>query len=134
MEAYAKEFSLWEHIRFETEVVSVEKANDWDETGCWVVTVRDLDGDEKTHRFGSVLVCNGPVAKPNRIRVPGQESFEGRVLHSIDYRDGQTFKGRRVLVYGAGNTAGDIAVDLCNYASQVCTVRVCVCTRVVHCN
>ena len=41
------------------------------------------------------------MAKPNRIRVPGQESCEGRVLHSIDYRDGQTFKGRRVLVYGA---------------------------------
>ena len=56
MEAYAKKFSLREQSRLETEVVSVEKANDWDETGCWMVTVRDRDGEEETHRFGSVPV------------------------------------------------------------------------------
>ncbi len=43
---------------------------------------------------------------------PGLDGFMGEVFHSGDYRDPSPFRGRSVLVVGAGNSAADIAVQL----------------------
>jgi len=56
-----------------------------------------------------VIVCNGLLRKPREVRYPGH--FNGLALHSADYRGPDIFRGRRVLVVGAGNSGCDIAVD-----------------------
>jgi hypothetical protein len=38
-------------------------------------------------------------------------SFSGELMHSSAYRDPEMFKGKRVLIIGAGNSGCDIAVD-----------------------
>jgi hypothetical protein len=43
--------------------------------------------------------------------VPGAESFNGRILHSVEYQEASLFAGKRVLIVGAGNSGCDIACD-----------------------
>jgi putative flavoprotein involved in K+ transport len=38
--------------------------------------------------------------------------FAGRIVHSSEYRNPRPFRGRRMLVVGAGNSGAEIAVDL----------------------
>jgi cation diffusion facilitator CzcD-associated flavoprotein CzcO len=42
------------------------------------------------------------------------ESYSGAVLHSSEYRNPQSYAGKRVLVVGFGNSGGEIALDLAN--------------------
>jgi cation diffusion facilitator CzcD-associated flavoprotein CzcO len=43
---------------------------------------------------------------------PGQDSFQGGILHSSVYQDGEPFRGQDVLIVGFGNSGGEIAIDL----------------------
>lgn len=67
----------------------------------------------------SVLVmATGIWSAPVRPRLPGEEQFAGRILHSRDYRNPQPFRGQRVLVVGAGNSGAEIAVDLAEHGVE----------------
>src|SRR5262249_33300331 len=46
-------------------------------------------------------------------------TFTGRVLHSVEYQRPDSFAGQRVLVAGAGNSAGEISVELERAGAQV---------------
>jgi cation diffusion facilitator CzcD-associated flavoprotein CzcO len=48
-----------------------------------------------------------------------RETFQGTYLHSADYRAPEDFAGKRVCVVGAGNSAVDIASDVCRSAAAV---------------
>ena len=57
---------------------------------------------------------------PNVPRVPGLETFPGRVAHTSEYRVPSDFAGARVLIVGTGAASGsDIAQDLCGCAASV---------------
>jgi cation diffusion facilitator CzcD-associated flavoprotein CzcO len=92
--------------------------------GQQVVEARPLDGGwevrSQDHRYLSrnLVLATGYNREPNRPTWPGQPSFRGPVLHSSDYRDGQPFRGRRVLVVGFGNSGGEIAIDLCEHGAE----------------
>jgi cation diffusion facilitator CzcD-associated flavoprotein CzcO len=49
----------------------------------------------------------------------------GTIVHSADYRNGERYRGKRVLVAGAGNSGAEIAVDLVEHgaASVLLSVR-----------
>lgn len=49
----------------------------------------------------------------------GIEKFKGLYLHSWEYRDQKGFEGKKVLVVGAGNSGGDIAVEISRTAAKV---------------
>jgi dimethylaniline monooxygenase (N-oxide forming) len=108
LDAYAERFNLRAQIRFRTEVADVSPAD-----GEWEVT---LAGGEK-RRYSAVLVANGHLWDPRWPAFPGR--FDGTVIHSHDYRTAGPFDGKRVLVVGIGNSAVDIAVDLCRRAKSV---------------
>lgn len=109
LEAYAQRFGVREHVRFGTEVRRVEPTPD----GRWSVTLDDGD----TREYRAVVVANGHLWDPRRAQFPGR--FDGESLHSHHYRTPTSFEGKRVLVVGFGNSAVDIAVDLCRSASAV---------------
>lgn len=48
-----------------------------------------------------------------------ESRFKGQQLHSREYREVQTFRGKRVLVVGIGNTGGDLSVELSRVAAKV---------------
>lgn len=59
-----------------------------------------------------VVVATGANQQPRIPRLPGEDVFQGRLLHSRSYRNAAPFAGQRVLVVGMGNTGAEIALDL----------------------
>lgn len=50
---------------------------------------------------------------------PGTDDFKGKILHAREYHNSTGFEGKRVIVVGMGNSAGDVACDVSNVAKQV---------------
>ncbi|WP_328558681.1 flavin-containing monooxygenase [Streptomyces coelicoflavus] len=118
--AYLRSFAEWAgllgHVEPRTEVVSVLR----DPDGMWTVVSRGADGEQTSRRFEQVVVASGhhtDPALPDPLPA-GADSFAGTILHSLDYRDGADFSGRRVVVVGLGASAVDIAADLSRHAEQ----------------
>ncbi|GFO33740.1 dimethylaniline monooxygenase [n-oxide-forming] [Plakobranchus ocellatus] len=120
LKSYCECFDLERYISYETDVTNVIKADDYLRTGRWEVTYRNIStGEEKTEKFAGVLVCSGYNSKKLTPNFPGLGDFQGKVLHSNDYRVSTDFMDKRVVVVGIGNSAGDVAVDLSHVAKQV---------------
>jgi cation diffusion facilitator CzcD-associated flavoprotein CzcO len=66
-----------------------------------------------------LVVATGILAQPVVPRFEGQECFAGRIRHAVEYRRPDGHAGRRVLVVGCGNTAGDIATELAEAGATV---------------
>ncbi|PAN03399.1 flavin-binding monooxygenase [Streptomyces sp. Alain-F2R5] len=118
--AYLRSFAEWsgvrEHVELRTEVTSVRQEAD----GMWTVVSRDAGGAVTSRRFEQVIVASGHHTDP-ALPDPlpeGAESFAGTILHSLDYRTGADFAGRRVVVVGLGASAVDIAADLSRHAAE----------------
>lgn len=106
LEAYADRFGLRPHIRFRTRVTNVSP----EASGGWRVQLDD--GQSKCYR--AVVVANGHLWDPRWASFPGE--FTGTSLHAHDYKTPEPFLGKNVLVVGLGNSAVDIAVDVCKQA------------------
>lgn len=100
-EAYAEEFDI--KPLFGQEVEKIERRDN-----KWRITTtmgNQLEADR-------VVVGTGVNRIPHRPNWPGEEKFEGEILHSRAYRTGSSYKDKRVLVIGMGNTGAEIALDL----------------------
>jgi putative flavoprotein involved in K+ transport len=83
------------------------------------VTRIDRDGDGwslDTHdgpiRAAKVIVATGYNGTPFVPEWPGRETFAGELVHSSEYRNPAPYRGRDVLVVGAGNSGAEIAHDV----------------------
>ncbi|MFE6779694.1 flavin-containing monooxygenase [Streptomyces sp. NPDC057702] len=102
-----------EHHRLEcvtgVEVSRVERAA---ESGAghapWVLHA--TGGRELAAR--AVVVATGYSHTPHLPDWPGRAEYAGQVLHAADYRNAEPYRGRDVLVVGAGNSGAEIATDL----------------------
>ena len=114
LEAYADRNDLRRHIRFKSRVVALEPV----QGGGW--RVRLEQGTEEA--FAGVVVATGHQGTPSH--PPYAEKFKGEYLHSHAYRAPEPFRGKHVVVIGAGNSAVDIAADICTLtASTTLSVR-----------
>ena len=104
---YASAFSL--PIETSSEVLAIERQADQ-----WIVRLRS--GAALGAR--TLVVATGIVANPHVPEISGRDRFTGRVMHSVDYRRPAGMKGRRVLVVGAGNSAGEISVELARAGAE----------------
>src|SRR5262249_37505535 len=66
-----------------------------------------------TFRSPNLVVATGYNGRPLEPTWPGQAQFLGPIVHSAAYRNGEPYRGHRVLVVGFGNSGGEIAIDLC---------------------
>lgn len=107
LEGYAKRFALMPHIRLSTRVASVRREGSGDQPGAWLVQTEAGDSE----RFDAVVVASGHQSIPTHPDWRAQ--FTGEYLHSHAYRVPDPFAGKRVLVVGMGNSAVDIAADIC---------------------
>jgi len=108
LEAYADHFGIRPLVTFGTAVEKLEPAGP-----RW--RVRLSTGEIR--EYGTVIVANGHLSDPRMPDFPGH--FDGQQIHSHYYRTAAPFEGKRVMVVGLGNSAVDIAVDLCRRASEV---------------
>lgn len=112
-EDYARHFGVMERIRFGCAVESADPNPD----GSWTLAVSGPDGPE-THTFSHLMVANGHHWHPRWPAVPG--TFDGKLLHSHDVkRIDDSWRGKRVVVVGAGNSAADVAVETSRIADAV---------------
>jgi hypothetical protein len=107
LNAYAARFGL--EPRLGVTVQRVEQAPD----GGW--RVRTQQGDIAARH---VVMATGLNAVPAQPSWPGLESYAGELLHSSAYANGKRWRGRRVLVVGAGNSGAEIALDLAEHGAR----------------
>ncbi|WP_109298854.1 NAD(P)/FAD-dependent oxidoreductase [Aquimarina sp. AU474] len=103
-QAYAKHFELYSYIEFKTSVKRCNRCADNE----WHITIVQ-NGIERTEIFTDLVVCNGHHSVPRIPKYPG--SFEGKFMHSHNYKKAAPFADKRVLVIGGGNSACDVAVE-----------------------
>ncbi|XP_053105805.1 dimethylaniline monooxygenase [N-oxide-forming] 2-like isoform X1 [Hemicordylus capensis] len=117
---YAKHFNLLKYVTFKTTVVSVEKRQDYPTTGQWTV-ITERDGKQESFIFDAVMICTGHQieAYTPLESFPGFEKFKGNYLHSQKYKDPEVFQGKTVVIIGMGNSAADLAVEICRKAKKV---------------
>ncbi|WP_461171015.1 ArsO family NAD(P)H-dependent flavin-containing monooxygenase [Arthrobacter sp. Z1-15] len=71
----------------------------------------------------AVISATGTWNTPYLPQLPGAELFEGRQLHTADYRGADPFAGLNVVVVGGGNSGAQIAADLAPAASVTWVTR-----------
>ena len=115
-ENYAKDYKIFERIRFCTEITRLEQLKD----GTWLVHYSDLEsGSSEKKPFDFVVVASGIYFDPYLPELPGQKKFAGQILHSSDYRTPSSVTGRKVVVVGFGKSALDVAGDVVKFAKEV---------------
>ena len=107
LEQYAARNGVRPH--FGQRVSRIERADD----GIWTVTT-----DDRTWTSRNVVVATGATRVPVRPTWPGMEEYGGAVLHSSEYRDGEPWRGGRVLVVGFGNSACEQAIALVEHGVE----------------
>ena len=100
LERYAAHFGI--RPRFDTAVTSLTH-----DGATWCAHT-----DRGTMRAPVAVVATGMAAVPVRPSWPGEDAFEGRIVHSSGYRNPTPYLGQRVLVVGFGNSGAEIALDL----------------------
>ncbi|MFJ8332087.1 FAD-dependent oxidoreductase [Streptomyces sp. NPDC094437] len=76
--------------------------------------VETSDGDWSTR---ALINATGTWDRPFWPRVPGQEAFRGRQLHTATYRGPEEFAGRRVVVVGGGASGTQHLLELAPFAA-----------------
>jgi len=71
-----------------------------------------LDTSSGPIEAGAVVVATGYNGAPFVPDWPGRDGFTGELIHSSQYRSPEPFRGRDVLVVGAGNSGAEIATDV----------------------
>ena len=90
-------------------VEPIEKEN-------WLLVEKHVKSNERTeHIFDAIMVCSGHYSVPKMPNLTGSENFNGRAIHSHYYRKSDPYKGKRVLIIGAGPSG----VDISNIVSEV---------------
>ncbi len=117
-EAYvdAMELNYWTGIEFESGAYDEAK-------GRWSVVLRQTDGGKREMHPRHVVMATGVSGIPNLPDIPRLRNFAGTVLHSSQYGDGETWKNKKALVIGTGNSGHDIAQDLYSSGAEVTLVQ-----------
>ncbi|NOH13665.1 MAG: NAD(P)/FAD-dependent oxidoreductase [Chloroflexi bacterium] len=106
LEAYAQKFQL--EPKFGQQVKNVQHLD-----GIWQVKTPGA-----TYQARNLVVATGYPRQPHLPAWPGQDSFQGDILHSAAYKNGTPYKNKNVLVVGFGNSGGEIAVDLWEHGAR----------------
>ncbi|KAL5542472.1 hypothetical protein UlMin_010182 [Ulmus minor] len=122
LESYAKHFGI--NPQFNESVQSAK----YDETfRLWrVKTVANAGSSscEIEYFCRWVVVATGENAEKVVPEFEGLEEFSGIVSHACDFKSGQDYSGKKVLVVGCGNSGMEVSLDLCNHnASPSMVVR-----------
>jgi trimethylamine monooxygenase len=106
-------------VRFRTPVRHVT----YDETkGRFTLTSHNLvENKLVTEEFDHVVVSSGHFSTPNVPEFEGFKTFNGRILHSHDFRDAVEFKGKDILIIGRSYSAEDIGSQCYKYGAKSVT-------------
>ena len=117
--ATADEYGVREHITFGRKVV----AADWSSaTGEWTVEALDeASGTSERWTCRFLIAGTGYYNYDNGYRpdFPGEQDFEGTIVHPQHWPDDLDYAGKRVLVIGSGATAVTLVPAMAETAAHV---------------
>ena len=106
LEDYAREKNI--QPIYNAEIVSIKKVND-----KWIT-----DTNSGTYQSGNMIIATGMNNKPVMANWTGMDSFDGTIIHSSQFKNGQEFAGKDVLVVGAGNSGCEQAICLYEHGAR----------------
>ena len=107
LDGYAQQFDV--RPEFGVEVSRIDRGEN-----AWRLTT-----STGTRDAWAVVVATGYSLVPYLPDWADRDRFSGILLHSADYREPTAYRGKRVLVVGAGNSAAEIAVQLADAGATV---------------
>lgn len=111
----AAEFGVREHVRFGTEVVSM----DFDEArGSWTLCLRSAAGEE-AFEANAVISAVGQLNRPHIPDIRGLSSFAGPSFHSAQWDHSVDLRGKRVAVIGNGASASQFIPVVAEQAAEL---------------
>ena len=115
----AVEYGVDEHIRYSTKVVAAA----WSSADArWTVATENTATGERSSRTCNFLyLCSGYYRYDEGYapKWPGQDDFDGQVLHPQSWPAGIDLSGKRVVVVGSGATAVTLVPELAKQAAHV---------------
>ncbi|MEX0812323.1 MAG: ArsO family NAD(P)H-dependent flavin-containing monooxygenase [Chitinophagales bacterium] len=70
----------------------------------------------KTYLSRTVISASGTFRKPIIPEIQGRDKFEGKQLHSSEYKNQEPFEGKKVLIVGEGNSGAQILAEVSKVA------------------
>jgi cation diffusion facilitator CzcD-associated flavoprotein CzcO len=118
----ADEFDIRRHIRFDHKVQTAS----WDsEKARWILTSALPDGSSASVSGDFLFMCGGYYSydKPHRPEFPGEDRYQGQVLHPQFWPEDLDYQGKKVIVIGSGATAMTMVPSMTQKGAQVTMVQ-----------
>lgn len=113
-ENYSKHFGVYNNIKFHHCIDHVSKNTD----GKWSVDYTDDQGQSHNKIYDYLMVSNGHHWMPKYPQYEGE--FRGKWMHSHDFKGvHDDWRGKKILVIGAGNSGCDVAVESARVSKDV---------------
>ncbi len=109
-------------LNYWTSTELVEGSYD-EQAKAWSVTLRRGDGTTRTMKPRHIVMATGVSGIPHVPELPGLDGFNGKVVHSSAYEDGEDWSGKSAIVIGTGNSGHDISQDLSSSGANVTLVQ-----------
>ncbi|KAL8152411.1 hypothetical protein V2J09_010171 [Rumex salicifolius] len=104
-ESYASHFGISPMFNQSVQNAAFDKG-----LGLWRVKTQE---SEYLGRW--LVVATGENAEPVLPEIQGVDKFQGKMIHTSDYKSGLGFRNQKVLVIGCGNSGMEVSLDLCRY-------------------
>lgn len=115
LKSFVKHYDLLKHIQFRSFITAVKWAGDH-----WNLHYMETDTkNNRTEICDFIVIASGEYCEPVTPYLEGIDTFKGNVIHSHDYKEPEVYKGRRVLIVGAGASGLDLATHLTNVTSKL---------------
>lgn len=101
--------------RFGTEIVEFEEVTKIAPLEDKTIEVHTDEG--KVYLGKSIVIATG--SRPKKLGVPGEDAFYGKGVSYCATCDGPFFKGKNVVIIGAGNSGLQEGLQVLEYANQV---------------
>ncbi|XP_048138613.1 probable indole-3-pyruvate monooxygenase YUCCA10 [Rhodamnia argentea] len=89
----------------------------------WRVEARNTSTQEKeVYMVQFLVVATGENGQGFIPELPGLDGFEGKIIHSSEYKSGKDYENKVVLVVGCGDSGMEISYDLSNFGAHTSIV------------
>lgn len=91
---------------------SLEWASYNQEAKCWTLQLQEKGALTTIKARHVVLAVGNMGIKPNMPLLPDRDLFKGNVIHGIEWRSADRWKGKRGICVGSANTAHGVIADM----------------------
>ncbi|KAH7520835.1 hypothetical protein FEM48_Zijuj08G0188100 [Ziziphus jujuba var. spinosa] len=118
LENYVSKFNINPLYRRSVELASYDEGEKQ-----WRVEAKNFaSGETEVFYADFLVIASGENDEAFIPKVHGLETFEGEIIHSSQYKCGEKYKDKHILVVGSGNSGMEISDDLSDYGACTCVV------------